>query len=375
MNKSITGFNCYSISEVKKRNFNYFLNSDNQFEKCDISCYECENENNLCKSCNINYYEIFGHKNRTCFHYPLELYGLIKFEGDILFKRCFKLCKYCSQVTESLFFQQCTDCIDNYTLDLFSFQQSLCIPKDNSNSYFIKKKTKWYIPNFEGIERLEISNNTKIDYELLLNNLEYSNIGYMIAEGCPPDKPYIIYSIRQCVSSCNSTNLVEFGLFMIKKLYLYNDICYDKCPYGSEEDDNELICKEINHHTTVNDSISINEYIENNNINIMHYLSEYSNNSVGITRIDDFSNYFYNQSINDSYKLKLEMPIFNFTECIEKLRINFNLDNETNIFIGIMEYNSQKAGKENIYSNLVNRTAYQFFINNGTILEYSICLC
>jgi hypothetical protein len=103
---------------------------------------------------------------------------------------------------------------------------------------------------------------------------------------------------------------------MIKKLYLYNDICYDKCPYGSEEDYNELICKEINHHTTVNDSISINKYIENNNINIMHYLSEYSNNSVGITRIDDFSNYFYNQSINDSYKLKLEMPIFNFTECI-----------------------------------------------------------
>jgi hypothetical protein len=172
LNKSITGFNCYSISEVKKRNFNYFLNSDNQFEKCDISCYECENEKNHCKSCNINFYEIFGHKNRTCFHYPLELYGLIKFEGDILFKRCFKLCKYCSQVTESLFFQQCTDCIDNYTLDLFSFQQSLCIPKDNSNSYFIKKKTKWYIPNFEGIERLEISNNTKIDYELLLNNLE-----------------------------------------------------------------------------------------------------------------------------------------------------------------------------------------------------------
>lgn len=30
-----------------------------------------------------------------------------------------------------------------------------------------------------------------------------------------------------------------------------------------------------------------------------------------------------------------------------------------------MEYNSQKAGKENIYSNPVNRTAYQFFINNG----------
>jgi hypothetical protein len=133
----------------------------------------------------------------------LELYGLIKFEGDILFKRCFKLCKYCSQVTESLFFQQCTDCIDNYTLDLFSFQQSLCIPKDNSNSYFIKKKTKWYILNFEGIKRLEISNNTKKDYELSLNNLEYSNIGYMIAEDCPPDKPYIINSIRQCVSSCN----------------------------------------------------------------------------------------------------------------------------------------------------------------------------
>jgi len=97
----------------------------------------------------------------------------------------------------------------DYTLYEYSLNKSYCIPKDKSGSYLTKLQTKWYIKNFKGIENLTIENENIIsDYQRLLK--------YEIIEECPVDKPYIIYSSRQCVKSCYSNNLIEFGIFMTK---------------------------------------------------------------------------------------------------------------------------------------------------------------
>ena len=161
---------------------------------------------------------------------------------------------------------------------------------------------------------------------------------------------------------------------MTKKLYLYNNICYDECPFGSIKDDNEYICKQINQYTIVYNNISINEFIQNNERNIIDYLSKFANNSIEITRLNDFSNFFYSQTLNDSIKIELGMPIFDFDECIKKLITNYQLD-KTNIFIGIMEYDNQKDnnGMYNLKTPSLNLTSYQFFTENRTILDYSVC--
>ena len=367
-NGKISGFNCYTDDEFKYKYLNYFKNSDNQFEKCDISCRECS-EKKKCINCNYNYYSIFENENGTCFHEPLENYGLISINSKIFFKQCFHLCKFCNLITQSFLFQQCTKCKLNYTLDIYSLNQSFCIPEDISNSSFIKEKTKWYIENIDIDDIKEIENN----YEIL-NDEKYSNITFKIVKDCPDDKPYIIYSIRQCVSSCNSSNAIEKGIFMRKKLYLYNDICYDECPYGSIKDDINDTCIEINQYTSINTSLNANLFKENNDKYILKYLSEYANNSVDIIRAHDFSNFFYNQTTNYSYRLELKLPIFNFSECIEKIKYHYNLYNY-NIFFEIIEYNDQtnKNGKYNKNSNLINSTEYKFFLENGTISHYSIC--
>ena len=374
----ITGFDCFSMAEVLFTYSNYYLNSDEQFEKCDISCKECQTKN-ICLTCNQNYYNIYGYENGTCFHNPLPKYGLISINDRTFFKPCFNLCKYCETITQSFLYQQCNECDEiNYTLDLYSLNQSYCIPKDKSNSYFIKEKTKWYIEGFDDVDELKIANKDLIiEYERLLNKEAYYNISLntslKIVEKCPPNKPFIIYSIRQCVSSCNSSNLIENGIFMTKKLYKYNQICYDVCPYGSVKDDINNICIEINQYTS---NTSLNSYLfkENNKHYILNYLSEYANNSVGIKRADDFSNFFYHQNTNYSFKLELQLPIFDFSECIEKLKIEYNLENN-NIFNGIMEYNDQnnKNAKYNKNTNFVNSTSYYFFLENGTLLNYNIC--
>ena len=137
---------------------NYFLNLNSTFDKCDTSCKECEEESK-CKICNEHYYYIYGNEDGTCYHYPLEQYELIKINSQPYFKQCFYLCKYCNFITISLLYQQCTKCDEiDYTLDLFSLNQSLCIPKDKSNSSFVEEKTKWFIANFTDISNLEIKN-------------------------------------------------------------------------------------------------------------------------------------------------------------------------------------------------------------------------
>jgi hypothetical protein len=162
---------------------------------------------------------------------------------------------------------------------------------------------------------------------------------------------------------------------MTKKLYLYNNICYDECPFGSIKDNITFTCKEINLYVSTN--ISLNEYLfrNYNEHYILKYLSESANNVVEIIRAHDFSNYFYNQSTNYSYQLNLTMPILNLTECVVKLKIKYNLDDNNTIFYGIMEYNDikKKNGINYINLNLVNSTSYQLFLENGTILPYEIC--
>ena len=373
-NKQIP-FNCYNLTEIEQEYNNYFINDENYIEKCDISCKKCTSTK-ICIICNENYYNIYDYNNGTCFKYPLEKYGLINFNGETFFKQCYDNCKYCSQITGSFLYPQCTECDENeYTLDIYSYNKSICIPNDKSDSIFLKNKIKWYIEKSENFIELEnITKDLIIDNERLLNKEEYYSLYYNITKECPKNKPYIIYSIRQCVSSCNSTNYLENGLFMIKDLYFYNNICYDECPKGSIKNEENKTCIEINKYT-LNMSLTIESFKDNNINNIYIYLEESANNSVGITRAIDFSNYFYNETINETFKAELQMPIIHFKECLEKMQLNYYLDNNSDIFTGIMEYNDQKKlnNEFNVNSNYINSTNFQFFTNNGTILNYSVC--
>ena len=97
---------CWTEDEVKKENRNYILNPlTKKFEKCDDSCAQCEITKNNCLECQNNYYYINGHKNGTCFHYPLEKYSLGFVNGDTVYLPCFHLCKYCHQVSKSFLYQ------------------------------------------------------------------------------------------------------------------------------------------------------------------------------------------------------------------------------------------------------------------------------
>ena len=382
---NLTGFNCWSISEVKSKHKNYFLNNLNQFEQCDISCEKCDIKKDNCLECQLNYYYINGHKNGTCFHFPLRKYALSKINEETVFLSCFHLCENCNQVSKSFLYQQCSKCDEiDYTLDEYSLNKSYCIPKDKSDSYLIKLQTKWYIKNFKGIENLTIENeNMILDYQRLLNDEIFYNLEYEIVEECPKDKPFVIYSTRQCVKSCYSNNLIEFGIFMTKKLYIYNNICYDKCPYGSIEDNEAFTCIETNNYL-INQVITV-DYFKNNKSyeNRMEYLGDgYAKETIQFIRAPDFSNYLSNETYDIDYdeeelikkKKGMKMPIYNFSECISKIKKYYNFNESENIFSEIIEYNDvvYKNGKKNP-NEILNSTSFRLFLNNGSIINHSIC--
>ena len=384
-NLNLTGFNCWLIREVKSKYPNYFLNSNNQFEKCDISCAKCETKKDNCLECQMNYFYINGHKNGTCFPYPLRKYALSNINGETVFLSCFHLCENCNLVSKSFLYQQCSKCDEiDYTLDEYSLNKSYCIPKDKSGSYFIKYQTKWYIKNITGIKNLTIDNKDLIlDYQILLSDEIFYDLKYEIVEECPTDKPYVIYSTRQCVSSCYSNNLIEFGIFMIKKLYIYNNICYDKCPYGSIEDNETFSCIEINKYL-INQAITLDFFKNNKSYeNRMEYLGDgYAKETIQFIRAPDFSNYLSNETYEPDYngeelikkKKEMKMPIYNFNGCISKIKKDYNFNESENIFSEIIEYNDivYKNGKKNP-NVILNSTSFRLFLNNGSIINHSIC--
>ena len=384
-NKHLTGFNCWSISEVKSKYPNYFLNSNNMFEQCDISCAECESTKDNCLECQMNYYYINGHKNGTCFPYPLRKYALNNVDGETVFSLCFHLCESCNQISQSFLYQQCSKCDEiDYTLDEYSLNKSYCIPKDKSGSYVVKHQTKWYIKDFPGIENLIIEGeNMTLDYQRLLSDENYDKLKYEIVEECPANKPYVIYSTRQCVSSCNSSNLIEFGIFMTKPLYLYNNICYDKCPYGSIEDNETFSCIEI-YKYLINQTFTIDYFKEKISAeNRLIYLGDgYAKDTTQIIDSSDFRNFLSNETYDPNYdeqeliekKKQLKMPIYNFSECTSKIINYYHFNESEHIFSEIIEYNDEvnKNGKKNP-DVILNSTSFRFFLNNGSIIDHSCC--
>ena len=362
----ITGFNCYESNQVPE---NYFLEPKNlTWSKCSKSCSKCELNQNNCLKCNKDneYYNIKYHKNGTCFKNPLPGYIL---DSENEFNKCFRTCKYCHSTSNSFFYMRCKECDEiKYTLSKYSYEQSYCIPKDNSSSLYLKDQLKWYITGYNSTEHYKI-----YDYEIF-NDIIYENYDYNLTYECPENKPYIIYSIRQCVSSClNHNDIFEYGLFFSNKfLYFYNNICYEECPMGSIPDDSTMTCVEINKYSFVNLIIK-DEFEKNYQKNVDLYLAKSANNTIFQVISTEFTNFFYNSSANNSWKYEQNMPLFYFDDCISLLIKEYNYS-KNEIHIGIFQNNDLKKNNQNsILLSAINRTTYNFFLSNGTNINISIC--
>ena len=113
-----------------------------------------------------------------------------------------------------------------------------------------------------------------------------------------------------------------------------------------------------------NDFMQINDFFSNNGI--FEVLNDL-----------DFTKYFYFQNLSDISKLEKNMPNYNFTDCLIKIKENKNI-NLSDIYIIIIELNDQKYanGQFNLLTKPINTTIFKFFTRSFStegFLDYSIC--
>ena len=267
---------------------------------------------------------------------------------------------------------------EEYSLDIYSLNLYHIYIQQMSDSAFVKDSSKWYINCKD--DSLTITNESMvIDYDRLLKISKCKNISYIVnVTECPPDKPYIIFSTLQCVSSCSSPDLIEYGIFMTKKLYLYNNICYDICPNGSIPEDINSTCIEINEYPYRNKTYSKEYYEEiRDSFRKIRTLGDsfdeedfVAEETAEFTINTNFRIYHlkYNEDeekINELQKLKF--PIYDFSQCFNKLieKYHFNQSESKNIYMEIIENND--------INSKINSSSYKFFKGNGEILDHSGC--
>ena len=354
---------------------------------------------------------LFDMKLKFSLNYLDSLEECLFYEYLPNFKRCSKFIgfHYCGNCNNNNSKTYCTKTIEGNNYNFYYLEDQLNISKyyrtcfwsNNNGSFknYIFDKDKWIKCN----ERCETCINqsmSEIDHKCLSCNMDNNYYPY---------KEDFDDLINNKINSINCFNIEEVKSNYSN--YFFKENAFEKCDISCEEcisknkcskcsdnyyniyenengsclhyplDNYELI--NINNKkyfqkckiycTKYNNTITINLFKENINETIIKYFREYENNTIGIIRANEFSNYFYNQSTNYSILKELGIPIFNFTECIDKIKKKFNIDKS--IFIQIIEYNAQidKKGKKNKNPNLVNSTEYQLFLENGTILDYSIC--
>ena len=344
----------YSNSLEECLFYEYFPN----FKKCSKLigfqyCGNCNNNNNevyctkTIEGNNYNFFYLEDQLNiekdkRTCLWSNNNgSFNNYVFDKDVWLK-CNKRCETCINQSRSDFDHKCLSCNKNKNF----------YPYKSDYDDFINKKINSI--NCYNIE--EVKSNFS---NYFFNENEYF-------EKCD-------ISCEECISKNICTKCSDDYYYIYEK---ENGSCfhYPLDDYELIINNNKKYFKKCDkYYIKYNNKLTINLFKENITETFLEYMEGLEDNKIGIIKADEFSNYFYNQSTNYSIKKEIGMPIFDFTHCIDIIKIKLNI--KINIFIQIIEYNNQidKNGKLNKNSDLINSTEYQLFLENGTKLDYSIC--
>ena len=278
--------NCYYLFD--KMDYYYFDSMSQSFKKCKNGCKVCSNDDN-CNNCDYeNDYYLFLYQETPnkyeCRYYYEQIQLNYYLEGKRFsygeYKKCYILCDLCSK-NGTIDNQNCHKCINNYYPNLFNKNNCEC--------------QKYYSSDDPPIC--------------------YSNYGLSIT--------YCEYIIREildkgiCVSNCQNT----------KYKYVYRNQCYEKCPNGTSDIQNNYNCQD-------NDICSLNEYYTNIPLSLLDsdlkkdialsYIKEFGNDNKHIKiiysndnsyNITLFSNQLCEVDIFLNYLYKLDVSI-----CLEKLK-------------------------------------------------------
>ena len=199
----------------------YYLNNVNIIIK---TCYSFE-----CKSCWENYNEcddcqmgksfaLLSDDNSKCYPTNQLVKGYIYIEINNLFEKCYSSCEFCFSSSVNSSAHNCISCAEGF---LFSY-------KYKGNCYKL--------------------NDLQINEEKIVNNINNEKFS---SSSCSLNK---INSTGECIDECPRTDIYysfnynsetsSYNKIIINSpKYLFNKICYDKCPLNLIPDEVIRVCK------------------------------------------------------------------------------------------------------------------------------------
>ena len=147
---------------------------------------------------------------------------------------------------------------------------------------------------------------------------------------CPEDASLLVRDINKCTNKCTNENK-----------YQYNGECLSSCPEGTTLNSNS-ICQISN--TAVCSigeyQLNLNENIAQENVQLAskNYANEfhYTENHISIYKNSNFTMALYkNSSCID--ELKLNITKIEYDSCIQKLKIDNNIDENKELIIAVID--------------------------------------
>ena len=339
--------------------YGYYTESSINICKCEenIKCKKCSSEslsnNNLCISCNDNYYPKLNDNSNygnfiNCYIGNIDGYYL-----DInakYYKFCYSHCKTCDRSGDDNN-HNCLECNSEYKLQI------------SKNGYYNC-------------------------YTICDNYYYFNNEGKYIClntSQCPTDFNKLILSKKQCIDDCSKDP---------DNQYEFRNACYNKCPSNISYTSNNYHCVvnctkdtplEIKQYQNCTDFCSINDM--DNKLCISKYEDEDTNANLILNNIHKdiiTTNFDKNNLYNNNKKIIINEVYTTFTittqkieknnnlnKCESSLKAEYNLKNLDNLIILII--NTKKDNND-----VNNKIVYEVYadINNDNILtklDLNIC--
>jgi len=168
-------------------------------------CESCRTNYSICDDCKYeNYALIINDKNDTCYENDKLLKGYIYSEKTNFFEKCYSSCNFCSSSSFNILEHKCISCANGY---LPSY--------NNLGNCYIKDDT-------------EFKTNSCLKYQI-------NSTGECVEE-CPTSNFYYSFNYNEELNDYDKKNI------NLPK-YLFNDICYETCPFNTIVDNENNTCK------------------------------------------------------------------------------------------------------------------------------------
>ena len=269
----------------------YYCNDTDQMtiDKCHDNCKTCEqkgtNENNLCKSCNIEngYYPKKDDSINSffnCFNEDTISDGYYLNTITEQYEPCEQNCKKCN-------INRCIECKSEYDFKNDFPNDNNCYKKCTYNYYF----------------------NNSVYYCTENNN-------------CPEEYNLLIIDKKRCIDDCSKDNEYK---------YQYDNNCTKNCPQNTET--NEFFCEPCEGGVCGNSAVVLNDV---NNLMKEFPAKNISceNNKVEVEDKEDYIIYIYKN--NNCSEVPDDLPLIDFPECYNTIKENNNIEDElivTKIYI------------------------------------------